>query len=327
MIATAKRYWIQLALVGVAMVWGGTFVMVKDAVEAYPLYSFLGLRFLIAVLAFVAIFPRAVRKLDPAVLGVGTLAGGFLCAGYVFQTWGLQGTTASKAAFITGMFVVITPVMQAVLLRILPKAATLAGALAAVAGLWLLSGGASGGWNIGDTRVLMCAVAYSAHMIVLGSIGKRHDVLALTLVQLAVTALFCTAAALSPWTEPFALPTSGSIWFALVVTGVLASAVAFAIQTYAQRYVPPARTALILITEPAFGGVFGWIAGERLGLSGLAGAALILIGMIVSELVGLLAPAEENVVLEPSLEGPSVPVIEGHPSEAAVSRPVTSEGA
>ncbi len=239
---------------------------------------------------------------------VGLLAGAFLCAGYVFQTWGLQGTTASKAAFITGMFVVITPILQAVILRHVPRWPTVAGVAFAVVGLALLSGGSTGGWNVGDTRVLVCAVAYSAHMIVLGSIGRRHDALPLTLVQIAVTALVCGGVAVA--TEPIALPESRSVWVALIVTGVLASAVAFAVQTYAQRHIPPARTALILITEPAFGGLFGWLAGETLGLSGLAGAALILAGMVLAEVVGVLTHTEEEVVLQPSLEGPSVPLAE-----------------
>jgi len=304
-----RRYWIQAALIGVAIVWGATFIVVKDAVASYPLYSFLTLRFAIAVLAFAVIFPRAFSRVNARVTGVGILAGLFLCAGYVFQTWGLQGTSASKAAFITGMFVVITPMMQAVLLRLMPKPATILGVVLAVVGLWLLSGASAEGWSAGDTRVLLCAIAYSAHMIVLGSIGKRHDPLALTLVQLLTTALVCGVFALL-LERPLAFPADSDVWVALLVTGVLASAVAFAVQTYAQRYIPPARTALILISEPAFGGIFGWLAGEVLGVRGLAGAALILGGMAVAELVGASAAAEEGVVLEATLEGPSVPIIE-----------------
>jgi len=303
-----RRYWIQAALIAVAAVWGATFIVVKDAVAQYPLYSFLALRFAIAVLAFIMIFPRALSRLDARTTRVGILAGMFLCAGYVFQTWGLQGTTASKAAFITGMFVVITPMMQAVLLRLVPKPATVVGVVLAVIGLWLLSGASAEGWSAGDTRVLLCAIAYSAHMIVLGGVGRRHDPLALTFVQLATTALVCGGFALSV-ERPLVLPSTSDVWVALLVTGILASAVAFAVQTYAQRHIPPARTALILITEPAFGGIFGWIAGETLGVRGLAGAALILGGMIIAELVGAAA-VDEGVVLETSLEGPSVPVIE-----------------
>ncbi|MHB9002989.1 MAG: DMT family transporter [Coriobacteriia bacterium] len=299
---------VTLALVAVAAMWGGTFVMVKDAVERYPLYGFLALRFAIAVVAFVVLFPRSVRTMRRDTLWVGTLAGAFLCAGYVFQTWGLQGTSATKAAFITGMFVVITPIMQALLLRRPPRLSTVAGVTLAVAGLWLLSAADSGGWTVGDTRVFLCAVAYSAHMIVLGSIGRKHDVLPLTLVQLAVTALVCGAIALS--TEPIALPADGSVWVALVLTGVFASAVAFAVQTYAQQHISPSRTALILISEPAFGGLFGWAAGEALGVRGVAGAALILGGMVLAEVVAARAPASEHVVFEPAIEGPSVPVAE-----------------
>jgi len=306
--AAVQRYWVQLALVGVAMVWGATFVMVKDAVSLYPLYSFLAWRFAIAVVAFVAIFPRALRRLDAPTIGVGVLAGAFLCVGYVFQTWGLQGTSASKAAFITGMFVVITPIMQALVLRRVPTWATAAGAALAVCGLWLLSGGGDGGWNVGDTRVLVCAFGYSAHMIVLGSLARERSVTALTLVQLATTAVVCGAIAVAA--EGVSVPAQGSVWVALLVTGVLASAAAFGIQTYAQRHIPPARTALILIMEPAFGGLFGWLAGEMLGLRGLAGAALILAGMIVAEVVGARFEQARDVVLEPTLEGPAVPLFE-----------------
>jgi drug/metabolite transporter (DMT)-like permease len=106
------------------------------------------------------------------------------------------------------------------------------------------------------------------------------------------------------------VPSEQSVIVALLVTGVLASAVAFAVQTYAQRFIPPARTALILISEPAFGGLFGWLAGDVLGARGLAGAGLILGGMAVSELAGARAPEEEGIALEPSLEGMPVPVID-----------------
>lgn len=303
-----RRYLVVAALVGVAAIWGGTFVMVKGAVSRYPLFAFLALRFAIAVVAFVIVFPSSMRLLGRKTAGAGLLAGAFLTAGYVFQTWGLQGTSASKAAFITGMFVVITPVLQAVLLRRPPHRWTVFGVVLSVVGLWFLSGGDAGGWTVGDTRVLICAVAYSAHMIVLGSVGAKHDVRPLTLVQLATVVVVCAAISLA--TEPVSAPPDAGVWMALLVTGVLASAVAFAVQTYAQRFISPTRTALILITEPVFGGLFGWLAGERLGIGGLAGSALILAGMVIAELFGAKARAGESVVLEPALEGPPVPVAE-----------------
>jgi drug/metabolite transporter (DMT)-like permease len=303
----ARRLWVTAALIGVAAVWGATFVLVKDAVELYPLWGFLGLRFIIAVVAFIVLFPRSFLRFAPGTLQVGVLAGALLTAGYVFQTWGLQGTTASKAAFITGMFVVITPLMQAVVLRLPPRRMTLIGVALAVAGLWLLSGASADGWTQGDTRVLLCAVAYAAHMIVLGSLGTRHDVGALTLTQLGVVAVVCTVISLV--VERPGLPTDGSVWFALLLTGVLASAVAFAVQTYAQRYISPTKTALVLVTEPAFGGFFGWLAGDYFGIGGLAGSALILGGMVLAELVGVREPGA-GVVHEPALEGMPVPLVE-----------------
>jgi len=304
----ARRFWVSIALIGVAIVWGATFVVVKDAVEAYPLYAFLGWRFVVAIAAFVALFPKAVVRVSLRTLGAGLLAGLMLTAGYVFQTWGLQDTSASKAAFITGMFVVITPLMQAVLLRRVPRVWTMAGVAFAVTGLWLLSGTSGGGWNVGDTRTLICATAYSAHMIVLGSIGREHDVSALTLVQLVTVAVFCSGVSLL--TEQAPVPSGGSLIVALLVTGVLGSAAAFLIQTYAQRFLSPTRTALILISEPAFGGVFGWLAGEVLGVRGLAGAGMILAGMLVAELAGMREARAAQLVLEPSIEGPPVVLVD-----------------
>jgi drug/metabolite transporter (DMT)-like permease len=167
--------------------------------------------------------------------------------------------------------------------------------------LWLLSGGGSlGAWNAGDTLVMACAVAYSAHIIVLGSIGRGHDPRPFAFVQLVMTAVVCGAVGLV--TERPGLPTASSVWMAIAVTGILASAVAFAVQTYAQRHLSPTRTALILISEPAFGGLFGWLlGGEVLGLRGWAGAALILSGMVASELLAaVVARRDERTVLEPT---------------------------
>jgi drug/metabolite transporter (DMT)-like permease len=307
----ARRLLVSLALVGVAAVWGATFVMVKDAVAAYPVYSFLGLRFVVATVAFALLFPSTFRHLDRGTVRDGLIAGVFMIAGYVLQTLGLAQTSPSKAAFITGMFVVITPFMQAVVLRRMPRWPAWLGVAASVGGLWLLTGGgALGGWNRGDTLVLLCAVAYSVHIILLGSIGRRHDPRPFAFVQLVMTAVVCGAFGMV--TERPGLPSATSVWVALAVTGVLATAVAFAVQTYAQRHLSPTRTALILISEPAFGGLFGWLlAGEILGLRGWAGATLILAGMVLSEvLAAVVARRDERTVLEPSLEGPPAQILE-----------------
>jgi drug/metabolite transporter (DMT)-like permease len=319
-VSTAARRWFaSIALVGVAMVWGSTFVMVKEAVASFPPWSFLGLRFVVATIAFLVLFPSTLRRFTRPTLLAGLVAGALLTAGYVFQTLGLTMTSPSKAAFITGMFVVMSPLMQALFLRRVPRWSAWLGVAAAVAGLWLMSaGGSLGAWNTGDTLVLMCAAAYSGHIIVLGSIGRGHDTLPLTFVQLATAAVVCGAVGLTIERPP--LPTGTPLWTALLITGVLASAVAFAIQTYAQKHLSPTRTALILICEPAFGGLFGWwLAHEQLGLRGWAGAALILAGMAASEVLGVVARRRgETGVLEPALEGPPARLVEPADGDEAV---------
>jgi drug/metabolite transporter (DMT)-like permease len=309
----ARRLLLTAALVGVAAVWGATFVMVRDAVATYPVFSFLAWRFAIATVAFAAVFPGTFRRLTLRTVGVGVVAGILLTAGYAFQTFGLAPgmTTPGRAAFITGMFVVITPFMQAVVLRRAPRWPAWGGVAAAVAGLLLLSGGGAGGaWNLGDTLVLLCAVVYSAHIIVLGSLGRGHDTLPLTFVQLATVAVVCGALGLA--TEHAPVPSGGSLWTALLVTGVFASAVAFAVQTHAQKHLSPTRTALILICEPAFGGLFAWLlVGERLGITGIAGAALILVGMAASDVLGTIVTRRgEREAYEVALEGPPGHLVE-----------------
>lgn len=310
----SDRFVVPAALVGVAAVWGGTFVLVADAISRYPMFGFLGWRFLVATIAFVVLFPKSLTRLDGPNLRKGLVAGVFLTAGYVFQTWGLApvvGTTPARAAFITGLYVILVPLMQAVWLRRLPRKATLFGAGLAAAGLWLLSGITGAGvsqWSTGDTLVAVCALAYSVHMIVLGSTDERHDTGALTLVQLATIAVVCGGISLA--TEKVAVPTDGLVWFAILLCGILASALAFVIQTWAQRRIPPSRVALILVTEPAFGGVFGWAYAGVWPIREVLGASLMLGGMITSEAVAALAPSAERVELEAALEGMPAPLVE-----------------
>ncbi len=322
---TESRWAAAVALVCVAAIWGATFVIVADAIAAYPMYAFLGWRFAVATVAFVALFPRSVAHLDGANLRMGLLAGVFLAAGYIFQTWGLDGeraTTPARAAFITGLYVVIVPLAQALVLRKLPRKPTIVGAAMALVGLWMLSGvdaSGLGGWVTGDTLVVVCAVAYSVHMLILGSTDERHDTAALTLVQLlTVTAI---TSAISLLTEDAGLPTRVDVLVAIAICGVLASALAFAIQTWAQRRMPPARVALILVTEPAFGGLIGWSVAGVWPVMEMLGASMMLGGMITSEVVAAATTPDEGIEFEAGLEGMPAPVVEveGHARLASES--------
>lgn len=308
-----ERYGVQGALLGVAIIWGWAFVVVADAIALYPMYAFLAWRFALAALAFVAFYPRVLKKLSAETVRFGVFAGLFLAAGYIFQTWGLDGagkTTPARAAFITGLYVVITPLLQAVLLKRRPRKSTLLGGAIALGGLWLLSGigQSGGGWVWGDTLVAVCAVAYSIHIIVLGATGEKHDVAVLTLVQLLTVAAVCGI--ISAVKEHASLPTNPAVIFAILLTGVLASAVAFVVQTWAQQKLPPSRVALILVTETAWGGVFGWSAAGVWPVREVLGAGLMFAGLVISEAVAAFAPASEHVVLEGGVEGMPAPVVD-----------------
>jgi drug/metabolite transporter (DMT)-like permease len=279
----------ELALIAVAAVWGLTFVMVKDAIALLPTPAFLAYRFLPAALIVALVFRRRLARLDAAGWRAGALMGLFLTGGYVFQTLGLEATTASNAGFITGLMVVLTPVLGAVLLgqRIEPIA--WAAALAAALGLYLLSGTA--GLNArGDGLVLLCALSFAAHILVTDRAVRTHHVGALLAVQLAVTGVVCLAGA--ALLGDLEVPRGATVWSALVVTSLVASALGFFVQTYAQRHAPPARTALILASEPAFAGLFGYLlAGDRLGAVGWSGAALIMAAIVAVEVVPRLRAA------------------------------------
>jgi drug/metabolite transporter (DMT)-like permease len=272
------------SLVGIAAVWGLTFPIVQDAVAELPVLAFLGYRFTAAALIVALVFRRALRRLSPAGWRAGAAMGVFLTAGYVLQTAGLQHTSSSNTGFITGLFVVITPVLAALLLRERLGALAWAAAGVSAVGLFLLSG-ASGELSLrGDGLVLLGAVGFSAHILVTARGARSHDVGALLVVQLAVCGAACLlGGAAAGDLEP---PRGADVWWALAITAVVASALGFFVQTYAQRHAPPARTALILASEPAFAGLFGYlIAGDRLSALAWSGAALIMAAIVAVELV------------------------------------------
>jgi drug/metabolite transporter (DMT)-like permease len=273
----------ELSLVGIAAIWGLTFTMVQDAVEKLPVLDFLGYRFTAAALIVAVVFRRAIRRLSRAGWRAGLLMGVFLTASYVLQTFGLEHTSASNTGFITGLFVVITPVLAAVFLRERVGALGWAAALASAAGLYLLSG--THGFNLrGDGLVLLCAIAVAAHILVTSRYARDHHAGALLVVQLSVCGLSCLIAGAAA--DGLEEPRGTSVWLALAVTAIFASALGFFVQTWAQRNAPPARTALILASEPAFGGLFGYLlAGDRLSATAWLGAVLIMLAIVAVELI------------------------------------------
>ena len=270
-----------LALVLITAVWGVTFVQVKDAVALYPLFAFLAVRFWIATLTLAVPGLPRVRSLGrPGFVG-GAFLGLLLAAGYTLQTAGLERTTVSSTGFITGMYVVLTPLIALVLVRSRIGLSVWGGVALSTIGLAMLSGIHAGSVT-GDLLVLAAAAVYSLQIVLMERYAPRYDAVAFTLVEMlaAGVALGVVAAALGD----LHVPHGWTVWGALLVTGVFASALAFLVQTWAQRRTSATRTALAFTMEPVWTAFFGYtLAGDRLGLLGWGGCAVIMAGIVQAE--------------------------------------------
>ena len=270
-----------LVLVAVTAVWGVTFVQVKDAVELYPLFAFLALRFPIAGCTLAGPAAGRIRSLGRADTLGAAAAGTLLGGGYALQTAGLERTSVSSTGFITGMYVVLTPLLALALFRTRIRGAAWAGVALATAGLALLSG-VHGGSVDGDLLVLAGAAVYSLQILVVERYAARVDPLAFTLVEMlaAFFGLLVVAVAAGQLQVPHGL----TVWGALLVTGIFASALAFLAQTWAQRRTSATQTALAFSLEPVWAAFFGFtLAGDRLGVTAWLGCVVIMAGIALAE--------------------------------------------
>ncbi|HZN13275.1 MAG TPA: DMT family transporter [Acidimicrobiales bacterium] len=268
-------------MLAAGVLFGSTFVVMKDAVVDVEPIPFLAARFLIGALVLA---PFAVRQpRSPGVTRAGAFAGVALLVGYIFQTVGLQYTSASVSAFITYMLVVLVPVLAALTVRRIPTRPTIAGVALATAGLFLLTGQGLA-LGKGEALTVGCAIAFAVHIVLLSEWSERFPTARFTAIQLAVVGMI--ALVVGAFTGGYDFPASA--WLAAAYTGVVVSAVAFALQVSGQRQVGPTRTALLLMIEPVAAAGFGYAAGDRLGAAGITGAGLILAGILTAELPGLL---------------------------------------
>jgi len=291
----------HLLLLAVVAVWGATFVLVKDALnDASPLLFNL-LRMTLAAIALAIVNRRHLRSITRPTLAAGAIVGFFLAAGYQFQTAGLARTTAAKSAFITGLVVVFVPLLTAIpAIRPTnahaPRLAAYLGALLAFAGLLFLttpSGTAASNLftsiGIGDLLTLLCAIAFAGHLLSLAHTSTRIPIPQLSTLQIAFAALIMLITL--PLGGPLYLHLTSRLVIALAITSLFATAAAFTIQSWAQQHLPPTHTALLLTLEP----VFAWLVSfiflhERLSHRSLAGAALILAGILLTELLPTPSP-------------------------------------
>jgi len=284
----------HLLLVLVTFVWGSTFVLIKGAVQhdISPLFFNL-VRMTLATAALALIFYKEVKAIRGSAFRAGALVGTFMWLGYEFQTTGIRYTTASKSGFITGISLVLVPLFLSVFWRRAVSHWSLAGVACALVGLLLLTVPAGespfGNWasvNLGDILTFVCAIAFAFQIIFLGRATERHPLGQIAFLQIAVAALWMAISIPFAPEAPHLYPSKIVIW-AIIITGLFGTALAFSIQAWAQQFTSPTHTALIFCLEPVFAWITSYIIlGERWSARAGLGAVMILTGILISELLG-----------------------------------------
>jgi drug/metabolite transporter (DMT)-like permease len=280
----STRHQLQLkiapwALLSVAAVWGLAFVVMKDAIERQTVNNFLVSRFVVAVLVMILLRPQCLKLINKDLLTRGSLAGLFLGAGYILQTLGLARTGAAITGFITGLYIVFTPLLASLILKARITKLTWSCVGIATVGLALLS---LQGWSIGtgELLVLGSAFAFGAHIIALGKWSGGRDAYALTVVQLSVCGVLAGVASI--FEGGYQLPPDDGVWATVIFTAVFATAIAFVVQTWSQAHMGTTKVAVILTMEVVFAAFFAIIfGGETLTLQKALGGILVLLAMFV----------------------------------------------
>lgn len=280
-----RRRAAEAALASNTILWGATFVLVKTALRDVSPILFVALRFLVAATVLLLIFGmRAKRQFTWRGAAAGALAGTFLFGRYLFQTLGLKLTTAPKSAFITGLASVMVPLLASLVYRIRPQISEWIGILLATVGLGLMTlEGAIGSMSRGDLLTFFCALAFAGHVLTLGRFSPQVDFELLSVVQ--VTTAGAWAFLLFRGVEQPHVEWRPAVVYAILVTGLFCTALAFSVQAWAQRYTTSTRTALLYMLEPVVAWVTSYVTvGEGLSGRGATGAALILGGVLMVEL-------------------------------------------
>jgi len=272
-----RRLTAIISLFLVSVVWGATFPLVKASLDYISPLGFIALRFLLGF-GILAIFLFKDLKNGKDALIPGLILSVFLFLGYFFQTVGLKYTTSSHSGFITGLYVVFTPLFAVLMLKEKITLKVSSAVILSLIGLYLLSN-ISGGINFGDFLTLLCAIAYAIQVVLVAKYSRMYNPNTLTIIELAFVFLF----SMGGWgIEGFSISWNLLMIFGVVFTGIFATGLAILVQTHAQRVLPSSHAAIIYTTEPVFAGLFSYIfLGEGLGTKGMIGAALILLGMLL----------------------------------------------
>jgi drug/metabolite transporter (DMT)-like permease len=277
----STRHQLQLrlapwALLAVSASWGAAFVIMKPAIERQSVNSFLATRFAVAVIAMILLRPSVLQKINKEMLLKGSLAGLFLGTGYIFQTLGLARTGAAITGFVTGLYVVLTPLIAALFLKERITRFTWFCVALATVGLALLS---LRGWSIGagEALVFVSAIAFAAHIVTLSKWSFGLDAYALTIVQLSICALLTGVISLG---QGYETPPDSGVWGVVIFTAVIATAVAFIVQTWSQAHMNSTKVAVILTMEVVFAALFAVaFGGESLTLQVSLGGVMVLLAM------------------------------------------------
>lgn len=284
----SKKLKADILLLTITVVWGSSFPLMKMVLSYLPAFAYISIRFLFAALILMAIFHRNLIRIRARTLLYGSILGLLMFAGMALQVNGLFTTTASNSGFITGLNVVIVPLISAYILKKRPDRASVAGVAIAFAGLFFLSGGLSFNFNTGDQLTFFCSICWAFQIIFVDRFTEKEDAALLAILQVGFTGLAGTGFWLAVDFKPLVINTT--VVIIILITAVFGTALAFGGQTIAQKDTSPTHTALIFTAEPVFAALFAMIIPnaegktEVLGLSSAVGCVLILAGMLVSEL-------------------------------------------
>ena len=271
-----NKFFPAFILTTVSAIWGSAFVVMKDTLHRLDVNSFLAWRFMIATLFLILLRPSVLKSFNVSFLKKGVLIGTFLGSGYIFQSFGLTLTTVGKTGFITGLYVVLTPIVAALFLKKSITKLEWGAVLLATAGLALLS---FKGFEIGlgEFLVLVSALLFALHIVALGEWASDLDTYSLTVLQLATCSVITFLASLK---SGFHIPPDAGVWKAIIYTALFATSLAFIVQTWAQSFIPPSSVGVILAMEVVFAAIFGiWILNESLTLRIASGGAMVLVAM------------------------------------------------
>jgi len=274
----------DLSLLFVAIIWGSTFIIVKQSVENIPVFSFLFMRFALAGMLLILINAPKLKAINKGVLADGVLLGTALFLAYAFQTFALTATSASITAFITGLFVIFVPVLSSVFLRKLPRQEAMIGVVFATIGLAFITLQGKFLVSFGEFLALVCAFFIAIHIILTDKLSRRNDFGLLTLVQVNMVALFSLIFSFFLDLRVIPIQFNNQLIFSLIINSVFATFVAFIVQTSMQKYTTPTKAAIIFIMEPVSSAFFSyWIGGELLTAKQYVGTSFILFAMVFTE--------------------------------------------